>query len=95
MDVKGNDKTRYVLIRNLTEEDNKMLQEIKRDTGCQQASKALLQTGYAYLRLMIVNRSQREKITVLETENRKLRQSADAILKAVGNIESVIKNDIH
>lgn len=94
MDVKGNDKTRYVLIRNLTEEDNKMLQEIKRDTGCQQASKALLQTGYAYLRLMIVNRSQREKIIVLETENRKLRQSADAILKAVGNIESVIKNDI-
>lgn len=94
MDVKGNDKTRYVLIRNLTEEDNKMLQEIKRETGCQQASKALLQTGYAYLRLMIVNRSQREKITVLETENRKLRQSADAILKAVGNIESVIKNDI-
>ena len=94
MDVKGNDKTRYVLIRNLTEEDNKMLQEIKRDTGCQQATKALLQTGYAYLRLMIVNRSQREKITVLETENRKLRQSADAILKAVGNIESVIKNYI-
>ena len=94
MDVKGNDKTRYVLIRNSTEEDNKMLQEIKRETCCQQASKALLQTGYAYLRLMIVNRSQREKITVLETENRKLRQSADAILKAVGNIESVIKNDI-
>ena len=87
-------KTRFVLIRNLTAEDNRMLQEIKKETGCQQASKALLQTGYAYLRLMIVNRSQREKITVLETENRKLRQSADAILKAVGNIESVIKNDI-
>lgn len=88
-----NNKTRYVLIRNLTAEDNRMLQGIKKETGCQQASKALLQTGHAYLRLVTVNGWQRSRIAALEAENRKLRQSAAAIVEAIGNIESVIKND--
>lgn len=88
-----NNKTRFVLIRNLTAEDNRMLQEIKKETGYQQASKALLQMGYAYLRLRVINGQQRAKLAALEEENRKLRQSSEAILKAVGNIESVIKND--
>lgn len=88
-----NNKTRFVLIRNLTAEDNRMLQEIKKDTGYQQASKALLQTGHAYLRLRVINGQQRTKLAALEEENRKLRQSSEAILKAIGNIESVIKNE--
>lgn len=89
----NNNKTRFVLIRNLTAEDNRMLQEIKKETGYQQASKALLQTGHAYLRFRVINGQQRAKLAALEEENRKLRQSSEAILKAVGNIESVIKND--
>lgn len=88
-----NNKTRFVLIRNLTAEDNRMLQEIKKETGYQQASKALLQTGHAYLRLRVINGQQRTKLAALEEENRKLRQSSEAILKAIGNIESVIKNE--
>ena len=88
-----NNKTRFVLIRNLTAEDNRRLQEIKKETGYQQASKALLQMGHAYLRLRVINGQQRAKLAALEEENRKLRQSSEAILKAVGNIESVIKND--
>lgn len=88
-----NNKTRFVLIRNLTIEDNRMLQEIKKETGYQQASKALLQTGHAYLRLRVINGQQRTKLAALEEENRKLRQSSEAILKAIGNIESVIKNE--
>lgn len=70
-----------------------MLQEIKKETGCQQASKALLQTGYAFLRLIATNGWQRSRIAALEAENRRLRQSAAAIVEAVGNIESVIKNE--
>lgn len=89
----NNNKTRFVLIRNLTAEDNRMLQEIKKETGYQQASKALLQTGHAYLRLRVINGQQRAKLAALEEENRKLRQSSEAILKAIGNIESVIKNE--
>ncbi len=88
-----NNKTRFVLIRNLTIEDNRMLQEIKKETGYQQASKALLQTGHAYLRLRVINGQQRTKLAALEEENRKLRQSSEAILKAISNIESVIKNE--
>ena len=86
-------KTSSVLIRNLTIEDNRMLQEIKKETGYQQASKALLQTGHAYLRLRVINGQQRTKLAALEEENRKLRQSSEAILKAISNIESVIKNE--
>lgn len=87
------DKTKSVLIRNLTEEDNRMLQGIKQETGYRQSSKALLQTGHAYLRLLETSGSQKKKIAALEEENRKLRQSSAAILKAVKDIESVIKND--
>lgn len=89
----NNNKTRFVLIRNLTIEDNRMLQEIKKETGYQQASKALLQTGHSYLRLRVINGQQMVKLAALEEENRKLRQSSEAILKAIGNIESVIKNE--
>lgn len=87
-------KTRFILIRNLTAEDNRMLEEVKNDTGYRQASKALLQTGHAYLRLRVINGLQKTKIAALEAENRKLRQSAAAIAEAVGNIESVIKNGV-
>ena len=83
-----------ILIRNLTVDDNRMLQEIKRETGHQQASRALLRTGHDYLRLLETSGLQREKIDILEEENKKLRQSSVAILKAVEDIESVIKNNI-
>ena len=51
-----------ILIRNLTVDDNRMLQEIKRETGHQQASRALLRTGHDYLRLLETSGLQREKI---------------------------------
>ena len=64
------------------------------ETGHQQASRALLRTGHDYLRLLETSGLQREKIAILEEENKKLRQSSVAILKAVEDIESVIKNNI-
>lgn len=83
-----------ILIRNLTVDDNKMLQEIKRETGYQQASRALLKTGHDYLRLLETSGLQKEKIAILEEENRKLRQSSVVILKSFEDIESVIKNNM-
>lgn len=79
-----------VLIRDLTAEDNQTIQAVMRETGCYQASKALLRTAYAYLRLVAMSHRQTVRIKQLEAENRVLRQSTAAIVKAVRKIEKVL-----
>ncbi|ECO5453941.1 hypothetical protein DW986_03235 [Parabacteroides merdae] len=79
-----------VLIRDLTAEDNQTIQAVMRETGCYQASKALLRTAYAYLRLVAMSHRQTVRIKQLEAENRVLRQSTAAIVEAVRKIEKVL-----
>ena len=79
-----------VLIRDLTAEDNQTIQAVMRETGCYQASKALLRTAYAYLRLVAMRTRQTVRIKQLEAENRVLRQSTAAIVEAVRKIEKVL-----
>lgn len=79
-----------VLIRDLTTEDNQTIQAVMRETGCYQASKALLRTAYAYLRLVAMSHRQTVRIKQLEAENRVLRQSTAAIVEAVRKIEKVL-----
>ena len=69
-----------VLIRGLTAEDNQTIQAVMQETGCYQASKALLRTAYAYLRLVALSRQQLARIKQLEAENRTLRQSLKQLL---------------
>ena len=69
-----------VLIRNLTAEDNQTIRAVMQETGCYQASKALLRTAYAYLRLVALSRQQLARIKQLEAENRTLRQSLKQLL---------------
>ena len=69
-----------VLIRNLTAEDNQTIRAVMQETGCYQASKALLRTAYAYLRLVALSRRQTARIKQLETENRTLRESLKRLL---------------
>ena len=79
-----------VLIRDLTAEDNQTIQAVMRETGCYQASKALLRTAYAYLRLVAMSHRQTVRIKQLEAENRVLRQSTAASVEAVRKIEKVL-----
>ena len=79
-----------VLIRDLTAEDNQTIQAVMRETGCYQASKALLRTAYAYLRLVAMSHRQTVRSKQLEAENRVLRQSTAAIVEAVRKIEKVL-----
>lgn len=79
-----------VLIRDLTAEDNQTIQAVMRETGCYQASKALLRTAYAYLRLVAMSHRQTVRIKQLEAENWVLRQSTAAIVEAVRKIEKVL-----
>ena len=41
-------KIKNILIRELTDQDRDMIEFVKRETGCNQASKALMQAGYAF-----------------------------------------------
>lgn len=79
-----------VLIRGLTAEDNQTIRAVMQETGCYQASKALLRTAYAYLRLVALSRQQMARIKQLEAENRTLRQSTAAIVEAVRKVGNVL-----
>ena len=83
-----------VLIRDLTAEDNQAIREVMRETGCYQASKALLRSAYAYLRLVALSRGQTARIKQLEAENRTLRLSATKIAEALRGMEGVLSGGI-
>jgi len=76
----GNKPIKNVLIRSLTAEDNQTIQAVMQETGCYQASKALLRTAYAYLRLVTMSHRQTVRIKQLEAENRVLRESLKRLL---------------
>jgi len=89
----GNKPIKNVLIRSLTAEDNQTIQAVMQETGCYQASKALLRTAYAYLRLVALSHRQTARIKQLEAENRVLRQSTAAIVEAVRKVEILMTNN--
>ena len=85
----GNKPIKNVLIRSLTAEDNQTIRAVMQETGCYQASKALLRTAYAYLRLVALSHRQTARIKQLEAENRTLRESTAAIVDAVKKVEEL------
>ncbi|WP_449039262.1 hypothetical protein [Parabacteroides goldsteinii] len=81
-------KLKNILIRDLTDQDNETLRAIMADTGCYQASKALMRCAYSYLRMSEITKHQAIRIRDLELENHRLR--SNAVLLA----EVVKKNDL-
>lgn len=81
-------KISNILIRDLTDEDNKAIRAIMDDTGCYQASKALMRCAYSYLRMQEITKKHAARIRDLELENHRLRSNA-ALLAEV-----VKKNDL-
>lgn len=76
-------RIKNVVIRGLTDEDNKTIRAIMDDTGCYQASKALMRCAYSYLRMLDVVKKQSTRIQDLELENHRLRSNALLIVEAV------------
>lgn len=76
-------KIKNVVIRGLTDEDNKTIRAIMDDTGCYQASKALMRCTYSYLRMLDVVKKQSTRIQDLELENHRLRSNASLIVESV------------
>lgn len=81
-------KLKNILIRDLTDQDNETLRAIMADTGCYQASKALMRCAYSYLRMSEITKHQAIRIRDLELENHRLR--SNVVLLA----EVVKKNDL-
>lgn len=79
-----------ILIRDLTEEDNRVIREIMRETGCFQASKAVMRMAHSYLRMAAITGRQAERIRELEAENHVLRRNATLIVEATGKLDMVL-----
>lgn len=79
-----------ILIRDLTEEDNKTIRSIMNDTGCYQASKALMRCAYSYLRMSTITKNQATHIRDLELENHRLRSNSTLIVEAVKKLDIVL-----
>ena len=79
-----------ILIRDLTEEDNKTIRSIMNDTGCYQASKALMRCAYSYLRMAAITKNQAERIRDLQLENHRLRSNVAPIVEYCKRLDSVL-----
>lgn len=83
-------KLKNILIRDLTDQDNETLRAIMADTGCYQASKALMRCAYSYLRMSEITKHQAIRIRDLELENHRLRSNSTQIVEAVKKIDLVL-----
>ena len=83
-------KISNVLIRDLTDQDNQTIRAIMNDTGCFQASKALMQCAYSYLRMSAITKNQAARIRDLELENHRLRSNATLACEAMKKLDLVL-----
>lgn len=83
-------KLSNILIRDLTDQDNETIRAIMNDTGCFQASKALMRCAYSYLRMSAITKNQAARIRNLEFENHRLRSNAALIVEAFKKLDVLI-----
>lgn len=79
-----------ILIRDLTAEDNETIQTVMQETGCFQASKAVMKAAYSFVRMTGLVKQQAIRIKELEAENHILRRNATLVIEATRKMESVI-----
>lgn len=76
-----------ILIRNLTDQDREMLNQIMQETGYQQASKALMQIGYAFCRNRGLVARQAQLIRSLQKEVDFYKNNSRIICETVRKME--------
>lgn len=79
-----------VLIRDLTEEDNKTISILMKETGCFQASKAIMKTAYSFIRMSVIAKHQAARIKELEAENYLLRRNATLIVESAKKLDLLL-----
>lgn len=79
-----------ILIRNLSDQDREILEQIMQETGCRQASKAVLKAAYSFVRSAALIKQQGNRIRELEAENHVLRRNATLIVECSKKIDLVL-----
>ena len=79
-----------ILIRNLSDQDREMLNQVMQETGCRQASKAVLKAAYSFVRSATLIKRQGDRIKDLEAENYILRRNATQIVEYSKKLDLVL-----
>lgn len=79
-----------IIIRDLTEEDNEIISLLKKETGCKQASKAVMRAVYSFIRSSAIIRKQLNRIKELEAENYVVKQNTLLIIEATKKLEKML-----
>ena len=79
-----------ILIRGLTDQDREMLQTLMSETGCRQASKAVMKAAYSFARSAGLIKRQGDRIRELEAENYVLRRNATQIVEYCKKMDLVL-----
>lgn len=85
-----NRMVKTIIIRKLTEEDNKTVSILMRETGCYQASKAVMKAAYSFVRMSGLVKQQAARIKELEAENYVLRRNSAIIVEAAKKLDIVL-----
>lgn len=83
-------RIKNVLIRDLTDEDREVIAMLMQETGCRQASKALIKAAHAYTRCLAIIKRQAAMLNELERENKAFRRNAQAIVGAAEEITNLL-----
>lgn len=79
-----------ILIRNLSDQDREMLNQVMQETGCRQASKAVLKAAYSFVRSATLIKRQGDRIKDLEAENYILRRNVTQIVEYSKKLDLVL-----
>lgn len=79
-----------ILIRGLSDQDREMLEKVMQETGCRQASKAVLKAAYSFIRSAALIKQQGNRIKDLEAENYVLRRNATHIVEYSKKLDLVL-----
>lgn len=79
-----------ILIRNLSDQDREMLNQVMQETGCRQASKAVLKAAYSFVRSAALIERQGDRIRELEAENYILRRNVTQIVEYSKKLDLVL-----
>ena len=86
-------KIQNILIRKLNDADREVIDKVKKETGCYQASKALLTMCYSYFRLLQMHRKSIDRVAELEKENKKLKELTDNIISSTKGLLLIVDNN--
>lgn len=79
-----------ILIRDLTDQDRAMINRVMQETGCFQASKAVMKAGYAFERNQNMIKIQSDKIKSLEAELFLYRKNAKIVSECLRKMENML-----